>query len=230
MRMGLAGARPFMEGKILALVPRLAAAGAGDVQPEPEPARAPPPPGAEPEHSDDDWMILARSGRPGAFDALVRRYQLRAVSIAYRYLGQRELAKDVAQNTFIEIYRRLGDYCAHGKFRAYFHRILLNQCRMAARSRRIRSRFQERLAIVEPDQEPSLPPDEEILASERRRRIELALLRLSDKLRAVVVLQFSGGLSQAEIAETLGIKIGTVKSRMSAALVALRGELEGERP
>jgi RNA polymerase sigma-70 factor, ECF subfamily len=198
-----------MEGKPLALVPPLDSA-------------------PEPSHGDDDWMILARSGRPGAFDALVRRYQGRALSIAYRYLGQRDLAKDVAQNTFLEIYRRLDGYEPHGKFPAYFHRILLNQCRMAARSRRTRLRFHERLG-VEPEGGGGALPDEQILARERQRRIERGLLRLSEKLRSAVVLQFSGGLSQSEIAEVLDIKVGTVKSRVSAALVALRAEL-GEEP
>jgi RNA polymerase sigma-70 factor (ECF subfamily) len=175
-------------------------------------------------------MILARSGRPGAFDTLVRRYQGRAVSVAYRYLGQRDLAMDVAQNTFLDIYRRLGEYRPSGKFRAYFHRVLLNQCRMAARSRRIRARFQERLIIAEPDEVTGSLPDEQILARERQRRLEVGLLRLSEKLRSVVVLQFSGDLSQAEIADALDIKVGTVKSRLSAALVALREDLTGERP
>jgi RNA polymerase sigma-70 factor (ECF subfamily) len=202
-----------MEGKVIALVAA------------PQGARA-----DEPMHSDDEWMLLARSGRPGAFDALVRRYQVRAVSVAYRYLGQRELAKDVAQNTFLEILRRLDEYQPHGRFPGYFHRILLNQCRMAARSRRIRMRFQDRLVQADADDAEGALPDEQILARERQRRVDRALLKLSEKLRAVVVLQFSGGLSQAEIAEALDIKLGTVKSRVSAALVALREELEEERP
>jgi RNA polymerase sigma-70 factor, ECF subfamily len=201
-----------MEGKPLALVPL----------PPADSARP------EPVHGDDDWMVLARNRRPGAFDALVRRYQTRALSIAYRYLGQRDLANDVAQNTFLEIYRRLDDYEPHGKFPAYFHRILLNQCRMAARSRRTRLRFHERLG-AEPDESCAALPDEQILALERQRRIERGLLHLSEKLRSAVVLQFSGGLSQSEIAEVLDIKIGTVKSRVSAALVALRAAL-GEEP
>lgn len=201
-----------MEGKILALV---AAAGVPAAEPVPD-------------HDDDEWMLLARSGRPGAFDALVRRHQGRALVVAHRYLGQRDLAKDVAQNTFLEIYRRLDTYRADGKFRAYFHRVLLNQCRMAARSRRTRSRFHERLADASPE-EIARMPDEQILARERERQVERGLQALSDKLRAVVVLAFSAGLSHGEIADTLDIKVGTVKSRLSAALVALRAELGEER-
>jgi RNA polymerase sigma-70 factor (ECF subfamily) len=170
-------------------------------------------------------MLLARSGRPGAFDELVRRHQAVVLGVAYRYLGQADAAKDVAQNTFVEIYRRLPDYRPQGRFRAYVHRILLNQCRMAARSRGIRRRLDERLAQGD-DESPTELPDEQILARERQRQVEQALLGLSDKLRAVVVLHFSGELSHAEIADALGIKVGTVKSRLNAALVRLREEME----
>jgi RNA polymerase sigma-70 factor (ECF subfamily) len=101
---------------------------------------------------------------------------------------------------------------------------------MAARSRKIRARFQERLVMAEAGDESGGLPDEQILARERQRRVERGVLRLSEKLRAVVVLQFSGDLSQAEIADALDIKIGTVKSRVSAALVALREELAEDKP
>ncbi len=173
---------------------------------------------------DDDWMLLARNGRPGAFDELVKRHQAAALAVAYRYLGQPDAAKDAAQNAFVEIYRRLPDYRPQGRFRAYLHRILLNQCRMAARSRGIRRRLDERLAHGE--EAPAALPDEQILARERQRQVERALLALSDKLRSVVVLHFSGELSHGEIADALGIKVGTVKSRLNAALVRLRAEME----
>ena len=175
---------------------------------------------------DDDWMLLARSGRAGAFDELVKRHQATVLAVAYRYLGQRDAANDVAQNTFVELYRRMADYRPQGRFRAYLHRILLNQCRMAVRSRGIRRRFQERLERE--DEDGAALPDEEILRRERQRQVERALLKLSEKLRAVVVLHFSGELSHADIAEALDIKVGTVKSRLSAALVVLREELEAQ--
>jgi RNA polymerase sigma-70 factor, ECF subfamily len=187
-------------------------------------------PAAGPPRDDDDWMLLARSGRPGAFDELVRRHQASVLAVAHRYLGQRDAAKDVAQNTFVEVYRRLPEYRPQGRFKAYLHRVLLNQCRMAVRSRGIRRRLHERLGRHEEDGTAaatgSALPDEEILTRERQRQVERALLRLSDKLRAVVVLHFSGELSHAEIADALGIKLGTVKSRLSAALVVLRDEME----
>jgi RNA polymerase sigma-70 factor (ECF subfamily) len=197
-----------MTGKVIALAPRQAAE-------------------SDSGHSDDEQMLLARTGRPGAFDVLVERHQTAALAVAYRYLGQRDLAKDAVQNAFVDIYRRRADYRPQGRFRAYLHRVVLNQCRMAVRSRGIRRRLQERLDQEEPI-DPSLP-DEEILARERARLVEVALLGLSDKLREVVVLHFSADLSHAEIADALGIKLGTVKSRLHAALVAMRAKMEPER-
>jgi RNA polymerase sigma-70 factor (ECF subfamily) len=181
-----------------------------------------------PEHDDDAWMILARSGRPGAFDALVRRHQGAALGVAHRYLGDRDLACDAVQNAFVEVYQRLPDYRPEGHFRAYLHRILLNQCRMAVRSRGIRARFADRLARrVEDDAPAAALPDAELLARDRDRRVDRAVLDLSDKLRAVVALHYAAELPLAEIADVLGLSPGTVKSRLAAALAKLRGALEG---
>ena len=188
------------------------------------------PESARPTQMSGKILAFSPDSRPGAFDELVRLHQARVLAVAYRYLGQRDAANDVAQNTFVEIYRRLPDYRPQGRFRAYLHRVLLNQCRMAVRSRGIRRRLHERLGQEEEDGggagTTAALPDEEILARERQRQVERALLGLSEKLRAVVALHFSGELSHAEIADALGIKVGTVKSRLSAALVALRAELE----
>ena len=188
------------------------------------PARAAAPAG----YDDDEWMALARGGRPGAFDELVRRHQASVLGVAYRFLGHRDAAEDVAQAAFVEVYRRLPDYRPQGKFRAYLHRIVLNQCRMAARTRGIRDRLHQRLAAPADPAPPALLPDEAILARERQREVERALSTLSDKLRAVVALHFSAELSHAEIAEVLGIRVGTVKSRLSSALVKLRAQLESQ--
>ena len=176
---------------------------------------------------DDELMLLARGGRSSAFDELVRRHQATAMSVAYRYLGHREAAQDAAQNAFIEVFRRVGDYESQGKFRAYFHRVLINQCKMVARSRGTRRRLEERLAHDDDGAQAPLA-DEQILERERDRRVEQAVLRLSEKLRAVTALHFSAGMSHAEIGEVLRIPTGTVKSRLSAALVALRAMLSEE--
>jgi len=124
----------------------------------------------------------------------------------------------VAQNAFLEIYRGLSRYQAQGKFSAYLFRVLLNQCRIAARSTR-----RSVAVIVEVPATPGHPSGESlILARERQREVEAALQRLSEKLRTVVVLRHSAGLSYEEIAETLDLPLGTVKRRLFDAMEKLR--------
>ncbi len=180
--------------------------------------------------TDDDLICLARGGRELAFDTLVRRYQARALTVAYKYHGQSAVAQDVVQNTFLEIYRNLDRYRPRGKFRAYFHRVLLNQCRMAARSLKSRRGLAERFVNVTLEDSVAEIPDEQLIARERRKEVDEALSCLSDKLRSVVVLRYSAELSYEEISETLNVRVGTVKSRLSTALVKLRKNMgEGER-
>lgn len=168
------------------------------------------------DHSDDELMLLARAGRRDAFDDLVRRHQGFALRVAYKYLGSSAGARDAAQSSFLELYRGLSRYRAEGKFRAYFHRIVVNQCRMAHRRGRRDARLVEQAA-------PVLGGEDDVVVSrERRRDVERALLQLSDKLRVVIVLRFAGGLSYQEIADALDVPVGTVKSRVFGGLARLR--------
>lgn len=171
--------------------------------------------------SDDELMLLARGGSGAAFDTLVRRHQARVLSVAARRLGRPALAADAAQNAFIEVYRTLARYQARGRFRAFLYQILLNQCRMLERSRRIDERVFETVLDADP-----LLPEDEILAREWRREVEVALGGLSHKLRDVILLRYSADLGYAEIAEALGVPIGTVKRRLFDGLAQLRRRLE----
>lgn len=172
------------------------------------------------DRSDDDLMLLARGGVDGAFDALIRRHQGRVLRLAFRYVGERALAADVAQNTFVALLRALPQYRANGKFRSYLYRVLLNQCRMSRRSARTESRALDAATLAR-SSDPA-----EVLLRERRRDVEAALGGLSDKLRDVVLLRFGAELAYDEIAETLGIPLGTVKRRMFDAMAKLREILE----
>jgi RNA polymerase sigma-70 factor (ECF subfamily) len=172
------------------------------------------------EHDDDALMLLARGGVSAAFDELLRRHQARVLKVASKQLGELALARDIAQETFLEIYRALPRYQARGRFTAYLYQVLLNRCRMAMRQRRSeRAAF----AAVAPTEAKVAPDSEErILARERRREVERALHGLSEKLRSVVVLRFGAELSYDDIAATLDIPIGTVKRRLFDGLEKLR--------
>lgn len=176
---------------------------------------------------DDELLLLARGGMKEAFDSLVRRHQDRMLCVAGKWLGHPQAARDAAQNTFLEVFRYLPRYRPRGKFKAFLHRVLLNQCRMLQRSRRYDLAAREQLQVA-PEWNASDLPDEQLLAREKRREVERALGRLSKKLRNVLVLRYAAELSHEEIADVLKIPLGTVKSRLFAGLAKLRRVLEGE--
>lgn len=174
------------------------------------------------DRSDDELMLFARGGHEAAFSVLIRRHQGRTLRLALRYLGREALAADVTQDTFVEIFRALPSYQAHGKFRAYLYRVLLNRCHMAFRAARAEQRA---LEVIE--ENVSELDDAELLLRERFRDVQVALGGLSEKLRSVVLLRHSAGLSYDEIAETLDIPVGTVKRRLFDAVTKLRDAVGG---
>jgi RNA polymerase sigma-70 factor (ECF subfamily) len=172
------------------------------------------------ERPDDELVLRARAGNDEAFNELVRRYQPRVLRIAARYLGSSAAAADVAQTTFLELFRALPRYRSEGRFFAYLYQILANQCRMASRGRHSRDRTAS--AVAEEVKTPVEMPDEQILAAERAREVERALATLSPKLRDVLLLRFAGQLSYLEIAGTLDLPLGTVKRRLFDGIEKLR--------
>ncbi|HEY3497655.1 MAG TPA: sigma-70 family RNA polymerase sigma factor [Polyangiaceae bacterium] len=168
---------------------------------------------------DDELMALAGGGSERAFDALVRRHQARVLRLAHRYLGDSALAADVAQNTFVALFRSRAEYRPSGRFCAYLYRLVLNQCRMARRSKG------NRLRVLIEMRDFSVTP-EYTMPRERPRDLEAALGELSEKLREVVILRFCAEQSYEEIAEALDLPTGTVKRRLFDAMAKLRARLE----
>ena len=162
---------------------------------------------------DDALMGLARQ-KTEAFDTLVRRHQQMVYRISVKFLGNATDAKDVTQNSFVELYRYLDRYQPRGRFVSFLGHIVLNQCKMAARSRRQRNSA----VYAVGDREAQGRPEDALLARERRQSVERALGKLSPKLREVLILRFAGELSYKEIARTLNIRMGTVKSRLFTGL------------
>ncbi len=175
--------------------------------------------------SDEELMLLARGGMKEAFEELVRRHQLKVLRIASKYLGNSTLAKDIGQNTFLEIYRALSRYKTSGSFRSYLFRVLINQCHMAHRRMNYEKLARQTIVHSPSAREPELL-ETQLIAEEKRKEVEAALLKLSRKLRSVIVLRFSGDLSYQEIAEILDVPLGTVKRRLFDGLEKLRLILE----
>lgn len=169
------------------------------------------------EVSDDELMMRAREGCSAAFSTLVERHQQRIFGIAYRYLGDAGLAQDVTQNTFVALHGNLAGYDGRGRLSAFIRVITINQCRMITRTRWHKS------SVAEGTREPSVQ-----LQLDWSHDLQKALSLLSEKLRVVIILHDFDGMTCNEVAEVLGIPVGTVKRRRFDALAKLRAWLEGE--
>jgi RNA polymerase sigma-70 factor (sigma-E family) len=150
---------------------------------------------------------------------LYRAHLPGATRLAYLLTGDRAAAEDVAQEAFLRAASRLGALRDEAAFGAYLHRAVVNRVRNRARRLRL-----ER-AHAEP---PPVPYDLPDLGT--RDRLWTALQRLPHRQRAALVLRFYLDLSEADVAERLGCRPGTVKSATARGLAALRADLSAEVP
>ena len=164
----------------------------------------------------------AKHGDREAFDALARLTGDRCMAIAFRILRDFDLADDAVQTALLTAWRDIRALRDPELFEPWLHRILTNACYAEARRRR---RWSEgiRLLPVEPVHGP-----DEYLTVESRDQLERGFRRLTVEQRAVLVFHHYLDLPLPEVAERLGIPLGTVKSRMHHAKRALRAGLEAE--
>jgi len=168
-----------------------------------------------------------RAGDASAFEALVVAYQHRVFSVAYRMLGSRAEAEDVAQEVFLRVYRGIAEFRGEAKLSTWLYAITSRVClnRLASGERRMaRAREAE-------DTLSGLPSAESDAAGRLERReteaaLHRAIAELAEDRRIVVVLRDLEGLSYEDIADTLGVTLGTVRSRLHRARLELKERLE----
>jgi RNA polymerase sigma-70 factor, ECF subfamily len=160
----------------------------------------------------DDATLVARSlaGDTAAFEAIVVKYERVLFRVALRMLGNTEDARDATQTAFVSAYGKLASFDANFRFFSWLYRILLNECLNARRDRRPHE-------PVMPEMVLAASPLDALEASERRHRVQLALLALPHDYREVIVLRHFAEMGYDEIASTLGIAPKTVKSRLHTA-------------
>jgi len=174
-----------------------------------------------------DWMSLAdeqliassQAGDKGAFGELVRRYRERAQTAAYRFCGDPHLAEDIAQETFIKIWRNIPRFRA-GNFQSWMYRIVINTAIDHTRQARPTVDIEDVPLAASGDN-----PEGAALRIERTQAIRQAITRLPPHSRAVLILREYEGLSYKEIAAALDIPLGTVMSRLNYARNCLRADL-----
>jgi RNA polymerase sigma-70 factor (ECF subfamily) len=179
------------------------------------------------ERSDEQLMAAAMAGDQSALATLVTRHHTPLLGYLYRLVGgDRPLAEDLVQETLLHVLRQcMQRTCPPDRpFKPWLYRIATNLARdyfksAAVRQRSRQSDAEEALLHVS---ECAPGPEERALAAEQGGEVRAALAQLSEEYRAVVVLRFYQGFSLQEIAETLQIPLGTVKSRLSVAVHRLR--------
>jgi RNA polymerase sigma-70 factor (ECF subfamily) len=164
----------------------------------------------------------ARQGDEEAFGALARTVGDRCMAIAFRILRDADQAEDAVQTAFVAAWRELPALRDPDRFEPWLHRMLVNACYAEARRSR---RWAANIRAL-PLDGATAPND--ILTIDDRDQLERGLRRLPIDQRAVVVFHHYLGLSLPEVADRLGIPLGTAKSRLHYASVALRSSLEAD--
>lgn len=169
--------------------------------------------------NDHEYVALAQRGDHDAFSALVRRYQDRIYRFILRMSGCREEALDLTQETFLKAYQGLGAWQADAQFRTWLFRIATNTSLDVLRRRKVvfYVPIDESTEIVD----QSVGPERRAQDQQSFAALEVALDRIPPLYREALLLRELDGMSYGEIAETLNVTEGTVKSRIARARTGL---------
>jgi RNA polymerase sigma-70 factor (ECF subfamily) len=198
--------------------------------------------GDDTEPTDEQILDRIRGGELDSFGDLVRRYERELYGYLRRFVGHDELAADVFQNTFVQVFTKIGKYESGRPARPWIYAIATNQAIDALRRRGRRpdgradgtqpgtdpAEESRPIAEATPDSRPG--PPEQVATAETRDRVRAAVANLPDTFRDVVALTYFQGLKYQEVADSLGIPLGTVKSRLHAALTKLAETWDGPNP
>ena len=179
-----------------------------------------------------DLVAQAKGGDPAAFAELVAQYEKKIFNLAYRMCGNRDDAADLAQEALVRAYRAMGRFRLQSQFSTWLYRIVVNVCldHQRRRKRHPTVSLDEPLSGEDGDiprqvSSDVLDPAAAYERLETQRTVHQAIGRLSDDHRLVIVLRDIQGFSYEDIAATLGVPLGTVKSRLNRARGALKEEL-----
>jgi len=183
--------------------------------------------------SDAALVRRTRAGDTGAFGTLVERYMRRAYYAALGLVGSSDDALDLSQEAFVRAFKARHTIDPDRPFYAWLYQIIRRLCFNHTRDRRTRRRGIEAagdwLAEQAAARTAGMKPDRALERVEAKRRVARALESLSDRDREVLVLKEFEGLRYREIAEILGVPIGTVMSRLYSARRRLAAALEEDR-
>ncbi|HEX3697302.1 MAG TPA: sigma-70 family RNA polymerase sigma factor [Polyangia bacterium] len=184
--------------------------------------------------SDLALVERARNKDYAAFEQLLARYEDKVFRLAYRFVRNESEAKEILQDTFLAIWRKLDTFKGDSQFSSWVYRVAANAALMRLRSQRRHPEVsteelpagfldqQQYGQILSPGENWARRPDEELQSEEVRQHIQAAVDALPEIYRTVFLVRDVEGLSTEETAELLGISVPTVKTRLHRARMALR--------
>ncbi|NCO33010.1 MAG: sigma-70 family RNA polymerase sigma factor [Armatimonadetes bacterium] len=189
-------------------------------------------------HDGAEKELIARclDGNLETFDRLMEMHETQIYNLAYRMIGNREDAADLTQDAFIRAFHALPRFRGGSAFSTWLYRIATNVCLDHIKKYRrqkskmtpsqIRTADQEELDLLDELGDSSLDPQEVLDRREQQKAVQSVISTLPEHQRAVLVLYDIQGESYEEVAQILDISIGTVKSRLNRARLALKSRLE----
>ncbi len=175
---------------------------------------------------DEELISLVEQGDAEAFAALYDRHSRAAYSLAYRMMGERQAAEDLAQDAFMKVWRGAGSYRAQrGSVRTWVLSIVHNRGIDQIRSYASRRRTQDRIEASAPRSEPS-EAFAETWRNSQRDQVREALGTLPQEQLKILELAYFSGYTHVEISHLLDIPLGTVKGRMRLGLRKIRAVFE----
>ena len=180
------------------------------------------------QQSDADLIRRCQAGDKDAFGVLVRKYAGTATGSAYLLLKSHEDALDASQEAFVQAWRSIGRFDTAAAFFPWYATILRNLC--ISRLRRRPKHSTAELGDGHSDDSPEADPVLLAERGERRDRVWQAILALSPQQREIIVMSHFHDLTYRQMADAIGIPIGTVMSRLYNARRALRERLADDEP
>ncbi len=171
----------------------------------------------------EQWIRQIRAGDRKAMNALLQLWHPEIVRFAWRLTGSRSTAEEMAQNTFLQVFRKLHQLKEPARFNVWLYRIADNQCKDFLRSRKKYESIDQEAVEEKPCRQRNA--QEQLEQQEQINQIKKGLLQLPDKQRIVIVMKEYQGLKFREIAAILELPENTVKSRMYKGLKALKKNL-----
>jgi RNA polymerase sigma-70 factor (ECF subfamily) len=176
--------------------------------------------------ADEDLISLVETSDAEAFATLYDRHSRAAFSLAYRMMGDRQTAEDLAQDSFLKVWRNAGSYRAErGSVRTWILSIVHNRGIDPLRTHASRRRTQDRIEASAPRSQPS-EAFAETWRNSRRDQVREALNTLPSEQLKILELAYFSGYTHVEISELLRLPLGTVKGRMRLGLKKIRDYFE----